>query len=157
MGTQRHAGVNAYNGDISTINRFVDSITSWTRAAYSYCIRPWSKLTSFHLWRNGTIRSRSKFAQKRGVREARMTTEYGWYEPYRVALLETDWTKMQERIQAAESAMHERQRILSEDHGGTPDERQAIADAVSGLNFLRREVADWRCRQLPSGTSIQPD
>jgi hypothetical protein len=47
-----------------------------------------------------------------------MTTPYSWHEFYKAAVLETDWTKMQHRIQAAESAMHERQRSLSEDHGG---------------------------------------
>jgi hypothetical protein len=36
------------------------------------------------------------------------------------ALLETDWTKMQERLQAAEAEIRERQRVLSEDHHGTP-------------------------------------
>jgi hypothetical protein len=26
------------------------------------------------------------------------------------------------------------------DHGGTPEERQAISDALAGLNVLRREL-----------------
>ena len=57
-----------------------------------------------------------------------MTTPYNWYEPYTEAVLETDWENIQERLDAAESAMHERQRALSQDHGGTPDERQEQAD-----------------------------
>jgi len=32
-------------------------------------------------------------------------TEYKWHEVYKAALLETDWTKMEERIQAAEAAL----------------------------------------------------
>jgi hypothetical protein len=49
-----------------------------------------------------------------------MTTAYTWQKVYMAALLETDWTKMQERLQAAEAEIRERQRVLSEDHHGTP-------------------------------------
>jgi len=35
-------------------------------------------------------------------------TEYKWHEVYKAALLETDWTKMQESIRAAETALHHR-------------------------------------------------
>jgi hypothetical protein len=72
----------------------------------------------------------------------------GWFESYRSALLETDWLKLPERIQIAESALHERQRVLSADHGGTPEERQAIADALTGLAVLRKEATEWQSRQL---------
>jgi hypothetical protein len=34
-----------------------------------------------------------------------LMTHYKWTEVYKVALFETDWTKMQERIQAAEAAL----------------------------------------------------
>ena len=37
-----------------------------------------------------------------------MTAQYSWYEFYKTALLETDWTKMPERIQAAESEIKKR-------------------------------------------------
>ena len=46
---------------------------------------------------------------------------YIWYEAYKTAVLETDWTKMQERLHSAESAIHERQHLLSMDHGGTAE------------------------------------
>lgn len=72
-----------------------------------------------------------------------------WYESYKAAILETDWTKMQERLQAAERALHERQRVLSLDHGGTPEERQAIDDALHGLTHLKTEISDWQKRQIP--------
>jgi len=39
--------------------------------------------------------------------------------------------------------------MLSEDRGPTADERQAIVDAISGLNVLRREVTEWKNRQVP--------
>jgi hypothetical protein len=86
------------------------------------------------------------------IHEVHMTSKYSWYEFYKTALLETDWTKMQERIQEAESAMDERQRVLSADHGGAPEERQALADAISGLRVLRRDAADWQDRQTHDET-----
>lgn len=72
---------------------------------------------------------------------------YVWYESYKAVVLETDWTKMHDRIQAAECKMHDRQRELSADHAGTPEERQAIANAFKGMRTLRTEVADWQSRQ----------
>jgi hypothetical protein len=70
-----------------------------------------------------------------------MTTPFSWHDSYKAAVLETDWTKMTERIQAAESDMSERQRVLSEDHGGTPEERHALADAMNTLKVLRKEAS----------------
>jgi len=77
-----------------------------------------------------------------------MTTGYNWHESYRAAALETDWTQIRERIQAAESAINERQRLLALDHGGTPEERHSIATALNGLKVLRTEVAEWQNRQV---------
>jgi hypothetical protein len=71
-----------------------------------------------------------------------------WYESYMAAILETDSTKVQERLQAAEREIHDRQRVLSLDHGGTREERQAIADALHGITHLKTEVSDWQ-RQVP--------
>lgn len=76
------------------------------------------------------------------------TAENSWHEIYKAALLETDWTKIDERIQTAESVVRERERVLSEDHGGTPEEKIALADAISGLRVLRREAAEWQNRRL---------
>ena len=67
-----------------------------------------------------------------------------WYEVYRAAVLETDWSKMEERIQAAESAINGRLHEFSLNHGGTPDENKALADALSSLRGLRRDVNSWR-------------
>jgi hypothetical protein len=59
-------------------------------------------------------------------------------------VLETDWSKMEERIQTAESAIKERLHEFSLNHGGAPEERQAMADTLNRLNVLRAEVAAWR-------------
>ena len=56
-----------------------------------------------------------------------------WFESYKAAILETDWTKMQERLRSAEVEIHERLRVLSLDHGGSPEERQAIDGALRGI------------------------
>ena len=72
-----------------------------------------------------------------------MTETYNWHEAYKSALLETDWTKMQERIHAAETALHDRKHEFALDHGGTPQENQAIEDALNGLKVLRKDVAIW--------------
>jgi hypothetical protein len=50
---------------------------------------------------------------------------------------------MEERIQAAEAALHERKSEFDLNHGGTPEENQAIEDASNGLNSLRKEVSAW--------------
>ena len=72
---------------------------------------------------------------------------YGWHESYEIALLGTDWTKMSDRVLVAESEIRARQRELSEDHGGTPEESQAIADAMNCLHLLGRDAASWRDRE----------
>lgn len=76
-----------------------------------------------------------------------MTTTYKWYEVYKVALLETDWSKMDERIQAAEAAIQERKIEFDLNHGGSLDENVAIADAIRSLGVLKTEVAAWASRE----------
>jgi uncharacterized protein YecA (UPF0149 family) len=77
-------------------------------------------------------------------------TEYKWHEVYKAALLETDWSKMEERINAVEIVLHERKKEFDLNHGGTPEENQAIQDALNGLNILRNEVAAWQASQRAS-------
>jgi len=72
-----------------------------------------------------------------------MTTTTKWHEAYKAAVLETDWTKMEERILAAESAISEKHHEFSLNHGGIPEEREAIADALDRLKVLRQEAASW--------------
>jgi hypothetical protein len=69
--------------------------------------------------------------------------KYCWQESYQKAVLETDWTKTEERIQAAEAEIHKRRLTLSQDHDGTLEEREALVKALSCLSVLRGDVAVW--------------
>ena len=80
-------------------------------------------------------------------RMIRVPTRYSWQDSYRAALLETDWTRMVELVQAAESEIHKRRLELSKDHNGTQEEREAVVNALNGLRVLRMDAADWRERQ----------
>jgi hypothetical protein len=64
------------------------------------------------------------------------------------AVLETDDKKMVEHIRVAKGAIDARLHELQLDHGGTPEERQAITDALGGLQVLRREL-ERRYHDLP--------
>jgi len=72
-----------------------------------------------------------------------MTTNYFWRNSYRAALLETDRTKMEQRIQTAESEIHNRRLILSQDHSGTDAERAALVQALQVLRILQIDAARW--------------
>ena len=80
-------------------------------------------------------------------REIKVKTSYGWQTSYRAALLETDWTKMVELVQRAESEIHRRRLELAQDRNGTHEERDALVTAVNGLRVLRMDAAAWRERQ----------
>lgn len=80
-----------------------------------------------------------------------MTVEYTWHQSYRAAVVETDWTKMKQRIQTAESAITERQRVLALDYEGTFEERHALSVALRAINTLRQEVAEWQNRRFRGG------
>jgi hypothetical protein len=73
-----------------------------------------------------------------------MTTEPRWYESFRAALLETDWTRIYELIVAAELEIHKRQHLLAEDQGETSTERYALANATNSLRGLQRDLAFWQ-------------
>ncbi len=49
---------------------------------------------------------------------------------YQAAILETDDNKLPNRLQAAKAAIDNRIHELQTDHGGTPEEWQAITDAL---------------------------
>lgn len=70
-----------------------------------------------------------------------------WKNLYTAAILETDWSKLNERIRAADLAIKGRLFEFSQNHGGTPEENQAIRDAVSGLTVLRNELAMWEAKR----------
>ncbi len=79
---------------------------------------------------------------------------YQWHELYKAALLETDWSKIEERIQAAESAIQNRKRECALDPAGTQEENRALADAITSLGVLRSEVASWSIDK--SGKEVAP-
>ena len=83
-----------------------------------------------------------------------MNTEQAWQKLYQFAVLETDWSKMEDRIRVAETALRERSNELSLDHGGTSEENLAIMAAVQKLAALRGELSRWReSKQAESGRS----
>jgi hypothetical protein len=84
-----------------------------------------------------------------------MNSTSKWYEAYKSAVLETDWTKMEERIRAAESAIAERQHEFSLNHGGTQEERQAIEDALNSLRILRQDALAWSRGGSASGRTTE--
>jgi hypothetical protein len=69
-----------------------------------------------------------------------------WEKLYQAAILETNWTKIEEHIQAADSAITARLHEFSLSHGGTPEEKQRIKDAFRSLSVLRGEVVAWRSK-----------
>jgi seryl-tRNA(Sec) selenium transferase len=85
-------------------------------------------------------------------REVRVPTGYSWQDSYSSARLETDWTKMVELVQAAESEIHKRRLELSKDHNGTQEEREAAVNALNDLRVLRMDAAAWGERQNLVGT-----
>jgi len=85
-----------------------------------------------------------------------LANEYSWYESYKAAVLETDWTKIQGRILRAEHEIHERQIVLAKEQGGTPEERQALEDAVNGLRGLMNDASVWQSRQSNVPPSTRP-
>jgi hypothetical protein len=80
-------------------------------------------------------------------REFKVSVRYSWQESYHAALLETDWTKMAELVQKAESDLHKRRLELTQDHNGAQEERAAVVNALNDLRVLRMDVATWRDRQ----------
>ena len=63
-----------------------------------------------------------------------------WLELYEAAIVETDVKEMESRIQAARAAIDSRFHDLQMDHGGSPEERHALDDALTGLKVLEREI-----------------
>jgi hypothetical protein len=87
-----------------------------------------------------------------GERRFIMPATYKWQEVYKAALLETDWSKIEERIRTAEASLHQRKGEFAGNHGGTPEENRAIEDALRGLGVLRNDVNAWSRQQEERGT-----
>ena len=66
--------------------------------------------------------------------------KYSWEEIYEAAVLETDFSRLPERIKAAQAAIDSRMKQMQGDHDGTPAERAAIQGALTGIRILKREA-----------------
>jgi hypothetical protein len=64
---------------------------------------------------------------------------YGWEESYKNAMLETDRSKLGERIDAAQTAIDRRLQEINAGHDSV-EERGAIRDALARLRVLSEEV-----------------
>ena len=69
-----------------------------------------------------------------------MRADYVWEQLYEAAVLETDDKNLSNRLQAAKGTIDSRLHEMKVDHGGTPEELQAISDALHGLNLLQAEL-----------------
>lgn len=75
-----------------------------------------------------------------------MTTEHDWKKLYHAAVMETDWSRIEDHIHTAESAINDRLHQLSL-NDGTPGEKEKIANAAVALEALRKDVATWKLKQ----------
>ena len=62
-----------------------------------------------------------------------------WERPFQEALLEFDSRRLKERVAAAEAKIFKRLHVISGSQNGLA-ERQAIADALSSLRVLKRDI-----------------
>jgi hypothetical protein len=69
-----------------------------------------------------------------------MKVDYEWQRHYVSAVLETDRSKLAQRIKEASAAINMRMLELKHDDHGTPEERMAIEFALSGLKILSEDA-----------------
>jgi hypothetical protein len=69
-----------------------------------------------------------------------MKADYAWQEPYEAAVLETDDGKLAKRLPLVRAGLDSRLQQLQMDHQVTCEERQAISDALKGLDLLRERT-----------------
>jgi hypothetical protein len=65
---------------------------------------------------------------------------YPWQWVYQAAMLETDRSKLEQRLETAKFAIQARLQELNGDHQGFREEREAIESALAGLRILQEEV-----------------
>jgi hypothetical protein len=74
--------------------------------------------------------------------------EQPWIEPYRLALVETNPSKMLDRIETAKAAIKSRIEELTRFVDGAA-ERGALMDALNALRFLTQESTVEKLRRSP--------
>jgi hypothetical protein len=77
--------------------------------------------------------------------ECDMNADYVWGKSYKTAVLETDDTKLPNCLEVAKAAIDKRLQEIQMNEGGTlqggtPEELQAINDALAELNVVRGEL-----------------
>jgi hypothetical protein len=70
-----------------------------------------------------------------------MRPSYDWEPAFTAVILEADRSKLKGRIDAAQAAIDRRLQELGADHGGSPEERVEIANALASLQAFRKRVA----------------
>jgi hypothetical protein len=65
-----------------------------------------------------------------------------WEKLYRAAILESDRSKVPQRIEDAEAAIHERSRSLSKSPGDDGKEQDVITRALHILSLLRQDLQE---------------
>src|SRR5271163_3856968 len=86
-----------------------------------------------------------------GEAESRMTMNHSWEELYRAALLEVQAERLQERIEAAETNIRQRNEELQQQGVYASEEQMAMADALRALRVL----AQSEC-QIQGGLALNP-
>jgi hypothetical protein len=69
-----------------------------------------------------------------------MKPDYTWQEPYEAAVLETDDRELAKRLPVVKARIDTRLQELQMDPQVTREERQAISDALKGLDLLRERT-----------------
>jgi hypothetical protein len=65
-----------------------------------------------------------------------------WEKLYRAAIIESDRSKLLQRVEDAEAAIHKRSRSLSKSPGNSGKEQEAITRALYMLSLLRAKAGD---------------
>ena len=66
--------------------------------------------------------------------------KYAWQLQYQAAMLETNRGRLPQRIREAQAVIDARLKELRGRQDLAPDEQDAIHDALTGLNVLRKEI-----------------
>ncbi len=103
-----------------------------------------------------TRRLRAKRRQEERGRPSGGAGRHGWEESYKGAVLETDWTKMPDRIEKASLEINHRQYLFSRTDRGDLGEVQALLNAKKSLTVLKTDVAFWQTTQ-DSGSRVERD
>ncbi|HEX9137772.1 MAG TPA: hypothetical protein VF905_12630, partial [Nitrospirota bacterium] len=84
-----------------------------------------------------------------------MKADYAWQELYGAAVLETDNGKLAERLLVLKARIDTRLLELQRDQQVTREERQAIRDALKGLDVLRKDL-ERRSHETGSSKARMP-